>query len=79
MRTSTFLGRHGLTVKWWFLCDPGQPLGTGGLLLGDRLVIMGVHMNPRGAMMLIDLMDNGAIQNSIVRHTFSAMWACQRQ
>ena len=58
MRTWPFFCQHGLAEKLRFLDDLQQSPGALGLLLGDHLVTMGVHIKLCGAMMLMDLMDD---------------------
>ena len=50
MRTLPFAGWHGLAGNLPFIGDLRQPFGTPGLLSGDHLVTMGVHINLWGAM-----------------------------
>ena len=61
VRTSPFLGHHGLAEKWLSLGP--QPQRALGLLISDFLLTPSVHRNPWGAMMLMDLMDDCKISH----------------
>ena len=58
MRQQTGLPLHGAAATRGCDYRGSALLQTQGLLLGDHLVTMGVLINPWGAMMLMNLMDD---------------------